>query len=169
MNEFLKVAIENTKRMIPSHWDTLLGERPAGSQWGREFTEADFALAWVDKTDTLPASVKQEGCVYLNLSGAQVHEHFPAANVGAIPLNLLSEAELEKVRIRNGAHGPELVIESSDFVDSDGRYPVEAWVIIGKHDGEDVVFTAHPGPVMKPLPAKALEDLFTAPYAVKVL
>jgi hypothetical protein len=43
----INLVIENTKRLIPDHWDTLLGERTSGSRWGFHMSEDILrAIPW---------------------------------------------------------------------------------------------------------------------------
>ena len=165
MHEIIKNAVEATKQNLQSHWKTLLGERPGGSQWGREFTEDDFALEWTEATDTVDPELKSPGCHYFRLSPAEVERAFPDRKLGAIPLNQLEPDEMQNVRIHNGPHGPELRYHGE--LDVEGAAD-EAWMIIGPEDGTLVVFTAHPGPLMKPLPADTFKGFFEKPYAVKI-
>jgi hypothetical protein len=137
-------AINNTRDLLPDHFASLLHERPAGSRWGRPFTEADFELPWREA----------------DLDGAAFARAFPAATLGAVPYSRLCAADRAAVYRVDGAHGPELRIDRMAIA-----RPVEAWLIVGPHDGHEVVFTAHPGPVMLPLHDRALDPAL--PLAVK--
>ena len=151
-------ALNNTRK-IGGHFDSLLGERPAGSRWGRAFIEADFALPW---REAQPAdAVRQPGCRYFVLDGDAFAVAFPRATLGAVPYSSLTDAQRTNVYRANGAHGVELRIDTL----APGR-PAEAWVIIGDHDGDQVIFTVHPGRVMLPCPDGQLDS--TQPYAVKL-
>jgi hypothetical protein len=168
MTSFLKNAISTTKEILSDHYDTLLGERPAGSQWGRDFTEADFDLPWSEAE--VPSALRIDGCRYFRLDPEVVKAEFHDATLGAVPFKDLPAALIGSIRIEDGAHGSELraTVPAEVF---DGLADVtEAWIIVGKHDGRDVVFTAHPGPVMAPLPKDlanvTLDDL--AHVAVKI-
>lgn len=172
MNNVIKEAISNTKIHLPDHYQSLLGERPGGSTWGRPFTKEDFELEWHDATDKVDESVRADNCMYFRLSPADVARAFPDRKLQAIPLSLLDESEWDKVRLRAGAHGVELVYEGGE--DGEEFDPEaaedEAWLIVGTHETNrdtpdvSIVFTAHPGPLMKSLPA----DFAKMPYAVKL-
>ncbi len=156
-------AIENTQTLIPDHYATLIGERPFGSQWGRDFTEADFELPWVEAE--VPAAVRQDGCRYFKLDGDAYRDAFPNATLGAVPFNTLSPNLQREVRREEGSHGPELRLYAAER-----NIPTtdEAWLIVGLENGAEVVFTAHPGPVMLPSPKDGGLLDPKLPYAVKV-
>lgn len=138
-------AVRTTRELIPDHYATLLGERPAGSRWGRPFTAEDFALPW--RATEPPRDTRVEGCRYFVLDGQAFAEAFPEATVGAVPYGSLTAAQRAQVRLATGTHGPELRLPLGTVLAA-----TEAWLIVGPHDGRDVVFTVHPGPVMLPCP-----------------
>lgn len=155
-------AINNTKQFLPDHFATLLGERPAGSQWGRAFTEQDFCLDWREADPG--ASVRQQGCRYFRLARREFVRAFPDATVAAVRYCDLLTEQRARVYRTAGAHGPELRLDLSATAPAD-----EAWLIVGPHQGNDVVFTVHPGPVMAPDPGHPLDQLDpAAPIAVKL-
>jgi hypothetical protein len=123
------------------HRATLFGERPAGSKWGRPFTLADWdALlgAWEQFTPTGDAS--KPGCRYFQ---ASISEAFPDATLGALPYH-----EARNVSVAEGAHGPEL-----HCVVPSGTHALRfkyATLILGEHEGREIVFTIHPGEPMAP-------------------
>lgn len=166
----MKNAIENTRRLLPDHFSTLIGERPAGSQWGRPFAEDDFSLPW--KQATLDGPEINPSCRYFRLNAWDMRRAFPAATVGAIPLTDVAAPFLEYVTKRSGAHGPELCIPARVLGhESAAVRASEAWLIVGPHEGSEVIFTAHPGPLTVPLrdPDASIEDLVGQPIAVKMI
>jgi hypothetical protein len=148
----LTEIIAQTKKLMPDHYETLLGERKAGSQWGRPFTEDDFNLPWEEDLGTgwLPLAdpARNPDCRYFRLKPSR--EWFPEATVGATRIDELGDAMLSAVRVENGPHGLQLVCAGAW-----GRIETnEAWLIVGEHEGREVVFTAHPGAPLPPLNAK---------------
>jgi len=156
MTDIIKQAVASTKSKIPDHFKTLLGERPAGSQWGRWFTEDDFDLPWVEAEP--PAGTARPDCFYFRLDEKALRAAFPGATLGAMPFKDVPADLLSSLRVEQGAHGPELRVTVAPDAPFDGVE--EAWLILGDHGGDLVVFTAHPGPVMEPLPKDGL-DLVT--------
>jgi hypothetical protein len=140
----MKAAIEATKKLIPSHYGTLLGERKAGSQWGRPFAESDWDLPWEEATRLIPDEVKIPGCRYFRLK--RLKEYFPNATAGAVPLGDFSDEALAELRVVRGSHGLELSMPNFHT-----GVALEAWLILGDHEGTEVVFTAHPGKPLAPL------------------
>lgn len=166
----LRTYVINTKRYYPHHFKTLLGERESGSKWGRKFTEEDFHLNWEDRTFEVPEGVKVDGCLYFRLNGKDLEENFPKATVCAVPTMELDSLERIHLGIRAGEHGAELVIPESKLRKTFLKnLASEAWVVVGPEENHMVVFTAHPGPLLKPLPADTLRDIFQRPYAVKIV
>jgi len=163
-------AAATTKTAIPSHFATLLGERPAGSQWGRDFTDADWELPWQEQQDPGPCAVP--GCRYFRLDAEAVAQAFPRATVQAIPMSELDIETQRLVEPREGAHGPELAIKRSKMPLETPQGPQEAWIILGDHEGQEVVFTAHPGPLMMPCPKDGQVPVqlpVRIPFAVKIV
>jgi len=161
MTDITTIA-QTTKALIADHFATLLGERPFGSQWGRGFTEADFGLDW--REESPPDAVKMEGCRYFRLAHEAFTRAFPGASLGAVAFCDLPEDLRARVEVAEGAHGPELRIHQGIV----GRLvePFEAWLIIGDHEGHQVIFTAHPGLPLAPYRGQMDPTL---PIAVKVV
>ena len=158
MNEFLKKAVEDTKKLAPTHWDTLLGERSDGSQWGQPFIEEYFfSLPWEEAGHELPSSVKMEGCRYFKLKNARAY--FPDCRVGAVRLEDLSSLERDELYICEGKHGRYLGILRGDLLRSEINKDEEAWLIVGKEEGAYLIVTAFPGPPMLPCPEDITDDL----------
>lgn len=140
---FVNSVLDATKSTMPGHFETLLGERPRGSKWGGEMTEEILRrLPWVE--DTPHESVAMSGCRYFQCWTKHL---FPNATVGAVPLKWLAGVRCD-VAVVEGAHGKELI--------TDARLDVEAHtatLIVGTHEGKEVVFTVHPGDPLLPVPA----------------
>lgn len=85
------------------------------------------------------------GCRYFS---ATIADLFPAATLGALAWGDLSEDEQSRVVTREGAHGPELELP----VERDAARPraTIATLILGMHEGAQVVFTVHPGAPLRP-------------------
>ena len=145
-NNNIITAAQTTKTLIPEHFATLIGERSFGSKWGRDFTEDDLALGWREQSPF--DAVRQEDCRYFRLAPETFARAFPDATLGAVPLCDLSEDLRAKVEAHEGAHGPELRIDRG--LVGDLSRPSDAWLIIGDHEGSQVIFTAHPGAPLVP-------------------
>lgn len=174
----VKDVWQTTKEKMPEHAKTLMGERPAGSQWGGEgFGEQHLDLPWEDVTEKVPEGAKMPGAKYWHLPPEHRKQHFPQANVGAVPMTELPANLLSKVQMAQGAHGKELQIREEDLppelLEQAGEFG--AHLITGPEEGVgDVVYTAFPGPIMAPLPRNFEGDVselmkHEKPYAVKVV
>jgi hypothetical protein len=174
----VKDVWQTTKEKMPEHAKTLMGERPAGSQWGGEgFGEQHLDLPWEDVTEKVPEGAKMPGAKYWHLPPEHRKQHFPQANVGAVPMTELPANLLSKVQMAQGAHGKELQIREEDLppelLEQAGEFG--AHLITGPEEGVgDVVYTAFPGPIMAPLPRNFEGDVSELmkhgkPYAVKVV
>ena len=145
-----RLRIEKAWEATPLwHRETLLGERKAGSKWGRDFTLDDWRVLepqW--RIDTfISRDVKQPGSTYLTClpTSAEGGPMFPKATLGAWPWLSLTELEQKCVEEVKGPHGPELQLESQ------ARIPaIVATLILGLHEGVEIVFTLHPGPALRP-------------------
>jgi hypothetical protein len=148
IRETLSAALAATPE---AHAATLFGERPAGSKWGREFTREGWEQLlprW--KRHEPPAQVRQEGCQYFR---APVGDLFPRATLGAVPWSLVEKLDLYgRVEEAHGPHGAELQMRRScvgDVLPLSGRASY-ATLIVGEHEGAQVVFTIHPGEPLSP-------------------
>ncbi len=138
------------------HRKSLLGERPASSQWGRDFTSADLRKLQWERFEPMHYVV-QEGCLYYR---ADISERFPDAVRGAFALHAYL-GFLDEIFTVEGPHGPEL---QAAF---DGPLPraTVATLILGPHDdGKLVVYTVHPGIPL--VPGADRNNPFTAVKAV---
>lgn len=144
---FVNTALDTTKEKMSDHFNSLLGERPAGSKWGGEMTEEILRdLRW---EETFPA---QEVCFgTARYYYAVIDKVFPAAVDAAAPLK---DIPTDVIRVQEGAHGKELVADGIDPVPT-----MIATLIVGEHQGSWVVFTAHPGHPLAPLPKDFDGDL----------
>jgi hypothetical protein len=173
----LKDVWQQTHEKMPDHAKTLLGERPAGSQWGGEgFAEHHIDLPWEDVTEKTPENVRFPGAKYYHIPHETRMQHFPKSSVGAIPLNEFPQELLGKIQLTQGAHGKEMQIREEDVSPEFTKKHEEtgAHVITGPEDFGDAVWTAHPGPIMSPLPRDFdgdINKLFAQgkPFAVKVV
>jgi hypothetical protein len=135
-----------------THAATLFGERKAGSKWGRAFSRDDWAALlprW--QRYEPPETVRQEGCTYLRTG---IGDLFAGATLGAVPWAVVERAGLDGYcEAVTGSHGPELQLSRSCIYPGqlplDGRATV-ATLILGPHEGADVVFTLHPGEPLAP-------------------
>jgi hypothetical protein len=137
-------AWESTPR---AHRVTLLGERRAGSKWGRGFTLTDWdALleGWNENTH-VALEARMPGCTYFI---THIGHLFPDATLGAVPWDSLAPSEREEVVDVVGPHGPELQLTARALkFKPRAEY---ATLIVGPDEGLEVVFTIHPGLPLRP-------------------
>jgi hypothetical protein len=139
--EFIRKAWLDTPA---DHKATLLGERSAGSKWGRPFAEDDFeelVQGWVEHYPD-PAMLVV-GCRYFWVG---IECDFPEATQGAVAWSDLQPSVRSQVEVVEGDHGPELQLRCR-------QKPVQAddaTIIIGLSEGKQVVFTIHPGWPLRP-------------------
>ena len=132
-------SLERTKKYLPDHYNTLWGERSAGSKWGFELTPDHISGGW---------ELVQGGPVRIYEKESE-HQF----SLGIQPL---SETNIVDIRVQEGSHGPELVMDST------GKPQITSimTLIIGpEEDCGDVVFTIHPGQATPPHGCKATEEL----------
>ena len=93
----------------------------------------------VDVTDTLADDCKGPGCSYYRFEIPANMEAYQAA----VLLEDIPADKLQSIRVQIGHHGnPELVC------DAIGKVRVNhGHMIVGKHEGKDVVYTWYPGDV----------------------
>lgn len=145
----MMVLIENTKQIpnwhVGNHFNTLLGERKAGSKWNGDMTEDKLmSLEWNDNTGAMDPMCMMLGCHYYV---AHTNDLFPGATVGAISLYDARMMGLE-IKYVVGTHGPELQAKSA-WADI---YPTKiSSMIVGEEAGKQVIFTVHPGLPLAPL------------------
>ena len=133
-------SLERTKKYLPEHYVTLWGERGAGSKWGFELTLGHInGDGW---------KLVQGGPVRIYEKKSD-HEF----TLGVQPLDMTDKSD---IRIQEGPHGPELVMDST------GKPQITSimTLIIGpEEDCGDVVFTIHPGEATPPHGCRTVEEL----------
>jgi hypothetical protein len=133
-------SLERTKKYLPEHYVTLWGERGAGSKWGFELTLGHInGDGW---------KLVQGGPVRIYEKESE-HEF----TLGVQPLDMTDKSD---IRIQEGPHGPELVMDST------GKPQITSimTLIIGpEEDCGDVVFTIHPGEATPPHGCRTVEEL----------
>lgn len=138
----IQQAMTNTPE---KHRATLFGERVAGSKWGRSFTQADWdALLGTWEQFTPADGASMDGCRYFQ---APIGNMFPDATLGAIPFHEVPVPN--SIRVVEGAHGPELQCPE---LPSGAHVLCFKWatLILGEHEGAQIVFTIHPGEPLAP-------------------
>jgi hypothetical protein len=182
LNPLVAWAFAMTRILNPNHYNSLLGERPSGSQWGFDIKLEDYlSLAW-HEVSYLHQDVLVPGCIYLKASARpfldDLNKELPTQRI-----ELLSDLSLKfiaaSVKVQEGAHGLELV---SDQIEE--QEVEEVSMILGKAEVQEgspasmqpidetlMVWTAYPGRITCPLPQDwdgKLESLDTTkPYAIK--
>lgn len=158
MQERIKQAFESTKRIALHHYESLLQERPTGSQWGYNPTEEDLTSNGFELQELSGPHISPH-CTYYKQN---LDEHTLSFQM-AESSEVVSESS---IHAKTGVHGWELI--SGEVGRSQAR---EAWIILGPEDGEEIVFTAFPGKLLKPLPEDFNGDIDTIDlsegYAVK--
>ena len=139
----IRDAIRATKALIPEYWDKTLASRQPGSPLGSRFLETVteetlLGLQWTDATDEVAPEVRMEGCTYFTtqeLGGV----------MGVVPLAELQPLDVVRLDDSKGTGAVSAVIPreaclaSVDFTT----------LIVGPEQGEQVVFTLHPGPAIR--------------------
>lgn len=145
-NPEIKAFYETTKEVNPSHAETLVGERSAGSKWGENLTEEKLvSLPWKKYEGPSIPGAMIPVATYYKLEDAS--KHFPGARQR---VTTLDEAEKKgyNLSVQKGAHGPEIV--SPDVKEG----PIqEAWLIVGPAEdaegkpvpGKKMIWTLFPG------------------------
>tara|TARA_R110000824_G_scaffold31342_11_gene102158 strand:+ start:131 stop:718 length:588 start_codon:yes stop_codon:yes gene_type:complete len=183
-------VIEATKKTMgrdgSSHFLTLIGERPNGSQWGGDMTEEILELfiatGIVVPHEELSDNQVSEGCVYVKVAQGAVAKLFPNATFDVQTSNNLLRSQIIVVRksIHEGEfdedgnllNGVENKYELQTKVPFDGQVTDEAWVILGPGANGLVIYTTYPGPLLGDMPenwdgnADKL-DLYRDAYPVK--
>ena len=164
-------VIEATKKTLgrdgSSHFLTLIGERPNGSQWGgdgmtEEILELMLATGSVVPHEELSSNQTSKGCVYVKVAQGLVSKLFPNATFDC---TLSSSLEIEDIIIskktihvaqldENGmpVAGIENKFELQTKVPFDAEATDEAWVILGPGADGLVIYTTYPGPLLGDMP-----------------
>lgn len=139
----IESSLERTKKYLPEHYVTLWGERSAGSKWGFELTPDHISDGW---------KLVQGGPVRIYEKESE-HEF----TLGVQPLSM---TEIGDIRIQDGSHGPELVMDVGSIPAEDLPKTNIMTLIIGpEEDCDDVVFTIHPGQATPPHGCRTVEEL----------
>ena len=147
--ETISGVLDNTKEKFAEQYNTLWGERDAGSKWNLQLTR-EMISEWDWQL------VHQEGPIRIYQAGLSQLGLVFSINVKA--LGELTEDERKQVLVRDGSHGPELAMDSGDEVED---IPTNiATLITGPHkDMGDIVYTIHPGNPMSPHNCQTVEEL----------
>ena len=147
--ETISGVLDNTKEKFAEQYNTLWGERDAGSKWNLQLTR-EMISEWDWHI------VHQEGSIRIYQAGLSQLGLVFSINVKA--LGELTENERKQILVREGSHGPELAMDSGDEVED---IPTNiATLITGPHkDMGDIVYTIHPGNPMPPHNCQTVEEL----------
>ena len=148
--ETLIGVLENTREKMPEHYNTLWGERKAGSKWNLELTRPMISeWDWELVQQNGPVRIYQAGVSQLGLM----------FNINVKALGELTEDERKQILIRDGSHGPELAMDNGGNEVDDIPTNI-ATLITGPHeDMGDVIYTIHPGNPMPPHGCETVEQL----------
>lgn len=161
-------AINNTKSLVPNHWNTLLGERSSGSQFGFNMSEKiiksipweltlphEYDLSEISMSKYLPDCIyltcKVENMPHVNIKGVGKARANMTNNIAL--LHEIIEFNSSAKLITNfypyqGEHGWEL--RSAQVKKSTPATCIS--MVIGKEQDQLVIYTIHPDPVAQPLP-----------------
>lgn len=139
--QLIQTALDNTPA---AHKSTLFGERRAGSQWGRDFTLADW-VALLPRWEPINPAPQAclPGCTYYT---SLIGDMFAGATLGAVAWQDVPETLQGQVQVFSDAHGPSLGLRNGlarPRADT-------ATLILGPDAGQQVVYTLHPGAVLLP-------------------
>lgn len=161
-------AINNTKSLNRNHWNTLLGERSSGSQFGFNMSEKiirsiPWELTLPHEYDLSKISMSKylSDCIYLTCKVENM-PHINIKNVGKTRANMTNNIALlhEIIEFNSsnklianfypyqGEHGWEL--RSAQVKKSQPASCIS--MVIGKLQNQLVIYTIHPDPVAQPLP-----------------
>ena len=171
-------VIEATKKTLgrdgSSHFLTLIGERPNGSQWGgegmtEEILELMLATGSVVPHEELSSNQTSKGCVYVKVAQGLVSKLFPGAT---FDVQISNNLEREDILVAgksihegqfdedgNLLNGVENKYELQTKVPFDGQATDEAWVILGPGADGLVIYTTYPGPLLGDMPENWDGDL----------
>ena len=139
--------LNSENELLRNHAQTLMGPRRHGSTTERPLSFVPKCREVFHLND--PNKFVSKGCVGYTFTAPEL-----GGRKGALPLLDVASLGLEQfVREGEGPHGPQLEISRSDI-------PCEVWerfgpaenitVIVGEYEGEEAVFTWHPGQPLKP-------------------
>ena len=135
-------ALKATRIHLPGHYETLFGEREAGSQWGFDLTMEHLHGDWMQIL-AKPVQIWQ-----MESHNEFENQCWTIAEVAAF-------TDIRNVYVFEGKHGPEL--RTKIMVGSTTTNTIT--IIIGVEGDQEVVYTIHPGDPMTPVQAKTTKEL----------
>ena len=184
-------VIEATKKTKgrdgSSHFLTLIGERPNGSQWGgegmtEEILELMIATGSVVPHEELSPNQVSKACTYVKVAQGLVTKLFPNATFDCVLSNdlerkdiLIAKKTIHVAQLDEDGKpvaGVENKFELQTEVPFDGQATDEAWVILGPGADGLVIYTTYPGPLLGDMPEnwdgdQSKLDLDNCVYPVK--
>lgn len=140
----VRAAIKTTRRALPEHWEGLLAQRSVGSKKG---AGSVYAALPEDILEMLLRSEWEEASHPDVMPGCSAYTAELSGMTGVVSLaDLPDDAELE-LRDGHSTGKVELVVVGYP---PERRTVPQTWLIIGQEEGEDVVFTFHPGEPVRP-------------------
>lgn len=124
------------------YMEACLARKGRGSEWLKGPQEVLSLLLFHSFTAAPPDEYRTPGCAYYRIEGKSLVGQPPT--IGTENISIVGE-DAREVRIRSGAHGPELYqeVEGLDHHDVD-----HGWLILGPSDEDPkkmTVWTAYPG------------------------
>lgn len=141
MNKKILDAVENTVLHLPKHMESLLGQRPSGSQWVEERCPnlPHDLVALFERAVEVVGDTPD--CTYFRAKYPT-----PIGTIGYTTSGSLAPTDM--VAVSEGAHGLELQLVGVLIP----QPTHEAHLILGIEEGHEVVFTAYPGPMTNRIP-----------------
>ncbi len=165
----IRDAFAYCQKVNPKHYETLIKQRPAGSQWGRLIPwspDTWSVLGWWEAHPDadLPPGTYNPACRYF------ISEHLLLVDGAVEHVARSTSFKPADLRLAQGVHGPELITTTPL-----PQFPAhKAWLILGPASKEDstlVPWTAFPGEMAAPVPPGTTDiaqlDTARVPYAVK--
>ena len=150
---FLEECFQRTREKNHEHWLGLNTERSSGSQWGtnpcciNDPERLENHSMWWEFT---PAVGAMPNCRYFTINNTG--NVYPNAKERMTSFGEIKDRQ-DQLELVNGAHGPELVFKG-EFKE---KVAEVITVIIGPDgDGDDIVYTWHPGWVAAPFDKEQL-------------
>lgn len=165
-------VIHNTKKYMPDHWNTLLGERSSGSQFGFNMSEKIMrSIPWTltldgNESEDFRLTKYSPDCIYLtcsakdmplvNIKGVGKARAKMTNNIKLLPEIARSTKERDSYDAKlipnfypyEGEHGWEL--RSAEVRDKTPANSIS--MVIGWQEDRLIIFTIHPDPVAEQLP-----------------
>lgn len=141
MNSFVGKAISNTKKMVPDYWVSTCKNRlngGVGSVYDQfsSVEELEKALLNADWTETTHPDV-MPGC---RVFKAHLEGRFGIVKISDLP-------DDAKIVADDSKHTGKVAMTVKGIR---GKIVPDTYLIVGKEDGVDVVFTFHPGEPIRP-------------------